>query len=142
MILTLREFPEICKGTFLMPEREIFPRQLALETLHSIQCILFPFYEASSRSLVKAKGWDSECVGVDFMGYCREDEDEVFYHYWGGRCLALAERVGRPRPAKRSRFWEWLIKRSGAEYIMLVTAIGVMLGALLGLGALVVGALR
>jgi hypothetical protein len=67
-------------------------------------------------------------VGADFMSCCREDEDELYYHYWGGRCLALAERTGRPRLAKRDTFWQWLSKRSGAEYIMLVTAISTGIG--------------
>jgi hypothetical protein len=63
MTLVLCEFAEICKGAFLIFEREIFSRQLALETLYFIQCILFPFYQASTRSLLEANGWDLECGG-------------------------------------------------------------------------------
>ena len=76
------------------------------------------------------------------MKFHYEDEDEVCYYYWGERCLALAERISRPKPTERGRLWVWLSKRSGTEHIMLVTAIGVTLGVtlgvLLGLGTLVV----
>lgn len=123
-------------------DREIVPRQLALETLYSIQCHLFPFYDEASRDFVNSKGWDPECVGADLASYCREDEDVTQACYWGPRWAALSEEIGTPKLAQSGKFWKWLSKRSGAEYLMLVTAAGVILGALLAAGALIVSALR
>ena len=117
-------------------------RQLLLETLHSLQCLFLPVdKERTSLALAKAKRWDLECTGLDVVGYCRDDEDTVPYHYWGPRWRILVQEVRR-RKSKQSRYRKCLKKTSGAECLMIVTVFGVAVAALFGLGDIILGAVK
>lgn len=72
------------------------------------------------------KGFDPACVGVNSIDYYRDDDD-MHYQYWGPRLIALFVEVNQPVLQHRNAIWRWLEKRSGAEYVIMVTGVGVIL---------------
>ncbi|KAF1997421.1 hypothetical protein P154DRAFT_395527, partial [Amniculicola lignicola CBS 123094] len=76
-------------------------RQLALETLDSLQKVLFPLDHKSMillKSMVLIKNWDPDCVECNSIEYRREDEKEIRYHYLSDRLMALFGEAENRRP--------------------------------------------
>jgi hypothetical protein len=120
--------------------RVIIPRQLALETLDSLQRIFFPFDDGSRvllSSLVVRTGLDPDCAAFDATEYRRESEADVQYHYWGVRLMKIFNEFDNPR-RRGSVVRQWLQIKSGREYLMIVT----FLTLFLGIGSLIVSAFQ
>jgi hypothetical protein len=116
------------------------PRQLALETLDSLQKILFPFdhgAQAVLRSLVWRNSFDPDCLRFESVAYRRDDEHDIKYHYWGSRLMELYDEIENPTPRKFVE--KWLQRRSSARYIMMATLGGVITAVVLGILGLAVG---
>lgn len=112
------------------------PAQIALEALHSLQMVLFPFSTDSElilRQLVKKQCLDPDCVNYDFAAY---DEDFAYY-YFGSRLLELHDEVENPSP--RGLMEKWFERKSGARYVMMATFVGVMIAVVLGILSLALG---
>lgn len=107
--------------------REILPRQLALETIHSLENILLPLHDTGRHALVERMNLDSGCVQLvelEETQYRRDVEFHIKYHYWGARLKKLegeVERPGRIRACFRAA--------SSNRFLMLITAIGVLFAA-------------
>lgn len=116
------------------------PRQLALETLDSLQKILFPLEPESQallRSLVSKQSLDPDCLRFGSTSYRREGETNTKYQYWGSRIMDLYDEIENPRP--RGFLEKWLERRSKARHVMLATLVGVIIAIFLGLCGLIVG---
>ncbi|KAI1318479.1 hypothetical protein F5Y16DRAFT_118352 [Xylariaceae sp. FL0255] len=121
-------------------EISLLPRQLLLETLDSIQQILFPLHDAKSRKLLSSfvrngdYNLDSEIETFEFGAMRRPDEETISYMYLADRLEELYQQIQDPRP----RTWldKQLQRRSGARYMMLATLLGVIFAILLGIVAL------
>ncbi|KAK1756989.1 hypothetical protein QBC47DRAFT_378211 [Echria macrotheca] len=116
------------------------PRQLALETLDSLQKIMFPLEpesQAMLRSLVSKQALDPDCLRFGSTSYRREGENDIKYQYWGSRIMDLYDEIENPRP--RGYLETWLERRSKARHVMLATLVGVMIAIFLGMCGLVVG---
>ncbi|KAI1856356.1 hypothetical protein JX265_011603 [Neoarthrinium moseri] len=88
------------------------PAQVALEALHSLQMILFPFgtdSELKLRRLVAKQSLDPDCVNYDFVAY---DEDFPYRHF-GTRLMELYDEVESPSP--RGIMEKWFERKSGAR---------------------------
>lgn len=119
------------------------PRQLALETLDSLQKILFPLEpdsQAILRSLVSKQSLDPDCLRFGSMPYRTEAEKDIEYQYWGSRIMDLYDEIENPKP--RGFLETWLEQRSKARHVMLATLIGVMIAIVLGFFALVVAIIQ
>ncbi|KAL1969804.1 hypothetical protein VTN77DRAFT_7313 [Rasamsonia byssochlamydoides] len=92
------------------------PRQLALETLDSLQKILFPSDSESKallRSLVSKGSFDPNCLRFESASNRTNDEREIEYRYFGARLADLYEEIENPGP--RSLVERWFERRSGAS---------------------------
>ncbi|KAK2009126.1 hypothetical protein LZ32DRAFT_565398 [Colletotrichum eremochloae] len=113
-------------------------RQLVLETLDSVQKILFPLAPKSRamlRSLVKKHDLDPDCLRFDSLGR-RDDENEIRFQYWGSRLMDLYDEIENPKP--RGFLERWMERKSGARYVMMATLAGVTMAVILGVLGLAV----
>lgn len=115
------------------------PRDLALETLVTIQEVLFPL-DSESRSLlhtlVSKDSFDPDCLCVDTQHYRRPSETRVPLRYWGARLEELYEQMENPKAS--GYFEKWIERRSGARYVMMATLAGVTIAIVLGVLSLAV----
>lgn len=125
--------------------RGCLPRQLLLETLDTIQKVLFPVFDVNDvksekmlQSLVSTAGFDRDSLRPESSSIRSSDEETVPYRYWGARLADLYQEMQDPTP--RGRVDSWLDRRSGNRYLMLATLIGVIFAVLIGLASLGVGA--
>lgn len=117
----------------------IIPRQLALETLDSLQKILFPVDKESRkmlRSLVSKEELDPDCLRFETAIDRADDEQDIKYQYWGSRLMDLYDEIENPKP--RGFLELWMERKSGARYVMMATLAGVMIAVVLGLLGLAV----
>ncbi|KAH8649061.1 hypothetical protein BX600DRAFT_442333 [Xylariales sp. PMI_506] len=112
------------------------PSQIALEALHSLQMVVFPFGTDSElilRRVVAKHSLDPDCTNYDFATY----EDDFTYRYFGSRLLELYDEVENPSP--RGLMEKWFERKSGARYVMMATFVGVIIAVILGILSLAVG---
>jgi hypothetical protein len=116
------------------------PRQLALETLDSIQKVLFPLSDPKSYSLLlsltSTSYFDPDSL-FESTSIRNPEEKEIAYNYHGARLADLYEELENPSP--RGWLEKWLERRSGARYVMMATLGGVAIAILLGIASLAVG---
>ncbi|KAG6368782.1 hypothetical protein INS49_002996 [Diaporthe citri] len=117
----------------------IIPRQLALETLDSLQKIIFPMDRESRRmlrSLVSKENLDLDCLRFETLITRSDDENDIKYQYWGSRLMDLYDEIENPKP--RGLLEQWMERKSGARYVMMATLAGVLIAVILGLLGLAV----
>lgn len=110
------------------------PRDLALETLVTLQEILFPLESESQsllRTLVTKQCYDPDGLRVDVRQYRRAEEKTVQLRYWGKRLDDLYEQMQNPTPTGYVE--KWMERRSGARYVMMATLGGVLFAVVLGM---------
>lgn len=116
------------------------PRQLALETLDSIQKILFPLGDGKSRSLLLSLtttgSFDPDALRFESTTIRNTDETDIAYYYLGANLAGLYDVLENPRP--RGLLEKWLERKSGARYVMMATLAGVAIAILLGMASLAV----
>jgi hypothetical protein len=118
----------------------LIPRQLALETLDSLQDILFPLdHEPRKllRSLVSKNHFDPDCPHFGPTDYRRDSEKEIAYRYWGSRLIDLYDEIENPKP--RGLLQEMLEMKSRPRHVMMATIAGVIIAIVLGVLGLAVG---
>ncbi|KIN02949.1 hypothetical protein OIDMADRAFT_71173, partial [Oidiodendron maius Zn] len=113
---------------------EVIPRQLALETLGSLQEVLFPYGDIDSHRCLKflssSSGIDQDCLIPNSEGSRRSDEKNVRYTYWGPRMRILLDELENPSPRGLQQRWERISKQ---RHMMQAAVIGIMVTVLLGL---------
>ncbi|KAI0376509.1 hypothetical protein F5Y04DRAFT_209145 [Hypomontagnella monticulosa] len=126
--------PETCGGSNLSIDHyEAVPRQLALETLDTLRHIIFPIErepQSILRSLIIREKFDPDNNCIDTIFLQHPNGEPIRYEYWGTRLWRLHEELEHPTP--RGTVENWLERRSGSRYIMLVTLLGVLIAILLG----------
>lgn len=122
--------------------RGVLPRAIALETLDSLQKILFPLNEPKSKALLLSLTSSSSChFDTDILRYDSTpirspDEQVIPYHYFAERLAELYEELENPTPRG---FEKWFERKSGARYVMMATIAGVFLAIILGFASLALG---
>ncbi|KAI0458938.1 hypothetical protein F5B21DRAFT_372569 [Xylaria acuta] len=114
------------------------PKQLVLETLHTLKHVLFPIDSESQsilRSLVAKDKFDPDNCGVN-TSWRLSEEELMAYEYWGSRLVDLHDELENPTP--RGFVETWMERKSGARYVMMATLAGVLIAILLGIASLVV----
>ncbi|OCL12556.1 hypothetical protein AOQ84DRAFT_419352 [Glonium stellatum] len=110
------------------------PPQLLVETLHSLQAVLFPILDDKSADilvrLTKKMGFDDDCNQYDGYMRFKEPPEDFTYHYWGGRLARLEELVIRREPRnKLERWFRWYTTDVNALAIaLLALAISIVVG--------------
>ncbi|KAI0883834.1 uncharacterized protein GGS22DRAFT_166205 [Annulohypoxylon maeteangense] len=115
------------------------PQQLALETLSTIQNILFPVDPESRsllRSLVSKEKFDPDILRLEPPSHGSPDEQQIGYEYWGSRLIDLYDELNNPTP--RGYVENWLQRKSGSRYMMMATLAGVIIAIFLGILSLAV----
>jgi hypothetical protein len=127
-----------------MLRRGVLPRELALETLETLQAILFPLTEPKSKALLLSltstttQNFDTEVLRYDSSTIRNPLQVEAIpYHYFGSRLGDLYEELSNPTPRGMER---WFERKSGARYVMMATIAGVLLAIFLGMASLALGA--
>ncbi|TQV93213.1 hypothetical protein V2A60_010352 [Cordyceps javanica] len=121
---------------------DILPRQLLLETLSSIQQILFPPSDRRSRrllqSLIVSAGCDPDAARYESAAIRRPgDGTAVRYIYWAARLEDLHEEMQNPQP---DGWLDRLLERKSRQrHAMCVTVAGLVVALLLGVGSLAAG---
>ncbi|XXH00872.1 hypothetical protein Hte_007223 [Hypoxylon texense] len=119
------------------------PKELIVETLNTLKYVIFPVEPDSQsilRSLVAREKFDPDNCRLDASAWQPAAGDNVRYEYWGARLLRLYDELENPTP--RGFLENWLERKSGARYVMLVTLAGVVIAILLGILGLAVGILQ
>lgn len=121
----------------------MLPRQLTLETLDTLQTILFPLNDAKSKALLLSltstttQNFDTDILRYDSVTIKDNLVPEpVQYHYFGSRLGDLYEELVNPTPRGMEK---WFERKSGARYVMMATISGVFLAIFLGMASLAVG---
>jgi hypothetical protein len=120
------------------------PPKLLLETLHSLQCILFPpVDEKSSRFLENIvrdakSGFDPDCLLYE--GYTRSVPENFEYRYWGNRLAKLHQLVTNPKPSHRLS--QWIQRHASERNALFVAILSLVLSALFGFLSVVLGILQ
>ncbi len=119
------------------------PRPLVLETLATLQEILFPLADAKSKALLLSltstttQNFDTDGLRYDFSAiHDPLQPDTIPFHYFGSRLGDLYEEQTNPTPRG---FEKWLEQKSGARYVMMATIAGVLLAIFLGIASLALG---
>ncbi|KAI1077795.1 hypothetical protein F5B20DRAFT_572028 [Whalleya microplaca] len=115
------------------------PIELALETLNTLKYVLFPIEPESQsilRSLIANNKFDPDNCHVDASSWQPHEGETIRYEYWGTRLMKLYDELEDPTP--RGVLENWLERKSGARYVMLVGLIGVLIAILLGILSLAV----
>jgi hypothetical protein len=116
------------------------PRALALETLATLQTILFPLTDAKSKALLLSltstttQNFDTDVLRYD-SSTIRDPlhPEPIPYHYFGSRLADLYEELTNPTPRGMEK---WFERRSGARYVMMATIAGVVFAIFLGMAGL------
>ena len=121
----------------------MLPRQLALETLTTLQTILFPLTEPKSKALLLSlTSTTTQNFDIDVLRYDSSsirnpaNPEPIPYHYFGSRLGDLYEEMVNPTPRGMEK---WFERRSGARYVMMATFGGVLLAIFLGMASLALG---
>ncbi|KAF7917219.1 uncharacterized protein EAE98_010324 [Botrytis deweyae] len=117
------------------------PPQLLLETLYSLQCILFPpTDEKSSRFLENIiqeaeASFDPDCLLYE--GYNRPVPENFEYHYWGDRLAKLNHLVTHPRSSHR--IGQWIQRNASERNALFVAILSLVLSAFFGFLSVILG---
>ncbi|KAF2420308.1 hypothetical protein EJ08DRAFT_550934, partial [Tothia fuscella] len=110
------------------------PPQLLIETLHSLQSIIFPSTDGRSRllleQLIRRKLFDSECAEYDGYRRFRGLPEDFTYKYWGDRIVKLNEVMARRVP--RNKFSRWLYWQTSDGNALMIALLALLITIVLG----------
>ncbi|KAF7950115.1 hypothetical protein EAE96_007413 [Botrytis aclada] len=119
----------------------ILPPQLLLETLHSLQYIIFPLVDKKSSKFLnrfirdKKLSFDPDCRNYDINNESLREDFE--YHYWGDRLAKLHHLVTHPRPSHR--IGQWIQRNASERNALLIAILSLVLSAFFGFLSVVLG---
>lgn len=125
--------------------RGTLPRRLVLETLSSLQDILFRVGDEKSEELLQDLIWyRSPSFAKDFPGQVGATWNETLtnfeYEYWGNRLWILHQLVRKPSPS--NFFARWLERHATDRNTLYVAVVGLALTSLFGLLGCIVGVVQ
>ncbi|KAH6645946.1 hypothetical protein BKA67DRAFT_663820 [Truncatella angustata] len=116
------------------------PRQLMLETIDSLQGILFPVASKKARKLldrlVATEQWDPEIRIYEFGTIRNREEYNIPYYYLAEHLSELQNGLENPPP--RGWLERQIERRTADRYMMMATLAGVAFAVLLGMLSLIV----
>jgi hypothetical protein len=118
------------------------PPQLLLETLYSLQSILFPPHDEDSAYILERlsrSGRFDRDMGL-YEGPVREEPEHLHYKYWGERLSKLYEAAKNPEPT--SRLQRWLERNARDRNALYIGIIALVLNAVFGLFTVALSAVQ
>lgn len=120
------------------------PQQLLVETLHSLQSIIFPLADPKSvkvlKQLIDKREFDpllSEYTGYNVYS---EIPEGFKYRYWGERIAILNELLVKKPPKTRLERWiQWQASESNA---LLIALLALLISIIVGVISIVISALQ
>ncbi|KAF4965168.1 hypothetical protein FSARC_6986 [Fusarium sarcochroum] len=120
------------------------PPQLLVETLHSLQAILFPSLNKKSskvfNTLIRKEGFDPECAQYEGYKLFAEPPQDFSYVYWGKRIAQLHE-VAKSRPPK-NRFEKWFQQWTTERNALLVALSALLISIFVGILSIILGSVQ
>ncbi|CAJ2507683.1 Uu.00g088690.m01.CDS01 [Anthostomella pinea] len=119
------------------------PRQLMLETLDSVQGMLFPLTRTKPWRLLGPliegnEQWDADVKNYDHVEFRRPDEQQIPFYYLAERLSELRNEMEDPMP--RGWLEQKIKERSSDRHMMTATLVGVVFAVFLGALSLAVSA--
>lgn len=115
-----------------------------LETIDSLQNILFPMDNKKARELLdrlmKKKQWDPELREYDLGATGIGGGGTIAYHYFAERLSELHDEMENPSP--RGWLERRFERRKADRYMMMATLAGVVFAVLLGMFALIISCIQ
>ncbi|KAL1851680.1 hypothetical protein Daus18300_012489 [Diaporthe australafricana] len=122
----------------------LLPPQLLVETLHSIQAVLFDVTEPEEvkilRTLVRTQRFDPECVGYEGYKVFQNVPKDFKYIYWAERLAVLHARL-KERPP-RSRLEKWLARENNDGSAFLIALLALFISVVVGILGLILAAVQ
>lgn len=112
------------------------PPQLLIETLHSLQGIIFPSTEPDEavilNELIRKQRFDPECAEYEGYMVFQDTPDDFTYVYWAERLALLHTLLKRRVPRNKLEKWvEWQNNEGDALFIaLLAVLITIVVGVL------------
>ena len=124
--------------------RGTLPLQLLVETLHSLQAIMFPPTDSKSahilEQLIKKKGFDPVLAEYDGYSVFLEPPEGFRYRYWGDRISSLHDQLEqRPPRNKLERWFNWQANDGNA---LLVALFALLITIVTGVITIIISALQ
>jgi hypothetical protein len=120
------------------------PPQLLVETLHSIQAVLFDVTEPEDvkilRTLFRTQGFDPECGRPEGYKVYQNVPKDFTYVYWADRLAILHARL-KERPP-RSRLEKWLAQENNDGNAFLIALLALFISVIVGFLGLILAAVQ
>ncbi|KAJ4266089.1 hypothetical protein NW762_004064 [Fusarium torreyae] len=120
------------------------PPQLLVETLHSLQAILFPSLNKKSgkvlNTLVRKEGFDAECAQYEGYKIFPEPPQDFNYLYWGKRIARLHE-IAKSRPP-RNKFEKWFQQWTTERNAFLIALLALFISIFVGVLSIILGCVQ
>ncbi|KAJ0108634.1 hypothetical protein J7T55_015068 [Diaporthe amygdali] len=125
-------------------EHGTLPPQLLVETLHSIQAVLFPVTEPEEvrilRTLIRMQHFDPECAENEGYKVYQNVPKDFKYIYWAERLATLHARL-KDRPP-RSRLEKWLAQENNDGNAFLIALLALFISVIVGILGLILAAVQ
>ncbi|KAF9878521.1 hypothetical protein CkaCkLH20_04013 [Colletotrichum karsti] len=127
-------------------QKGTLPPQLLVETLHSVQSILFPSIDRKSVPILddlianQDTAFDRECADYDGYGLFQEPPAGFSYLYWGDR-LALLHELVISRPP-RNKLERWLHRQSNEGNALFIALVALLISIFVGILSIGIGAVQ
>lgn len=110
-----------------------------METLHSIQAIIFPSVDPDSAAvldeLVAKRGFDPECARYEGFKLFRDPPEDFKYVFWGERVAHLHDLLLRRPP--RNMLERWFEQQSSEGNALFVALLALLISILVGIISIV-----
>ncbi|KAF5672573.1 hypothetical protein FHETE_3707 [Fusarium heterosporum] len=120
------------------------PPQLLVETLYTLQGILFPSLDKKSgdvlNALIRRDGFDPECAQYEGYKIFSEPPEHFQYVYWGKRIAQLHELV-KSRPP-RNKAEKWFQQKTSERNALLIALLALFISIFVGILSIILGAVQ
>ncbi|KAL3960399.1 hypothetical protein ACCO45_005516 [Purpureocillium lilacinum] len=125
-------------------KRGALPPQLLVETVHSLQGILFPSVDPSSAAildeLIAKRGFDPHCALYEGYKLFLEPPEDFEYVFWGER-LAHLHHMLTSRPP-RNMLERWFQRQSSEGNALFVALLALLIGILVGIVSIILACVQ
>ncbi|KAI3329342.1 hypothetical protein HD806DRAFT_530734 [Xylariaceae sp. AK1471] len=132
--------------THTLPRGKL-PPQLLVETLHSLQAVIFPPVDERSgrilQDLIKKEGFDEDCAHYEGYKLFHETPEGFQYLYWGERVAALHQQLtATPQNRPRNKLERWLERNSSERNALIVALVALLITLVTGIISVLLGTIQ
>ncbi|KAK1752653.1 hypothetical protein QBC47DRAFT_404976 [Echria macrotheca] len=120
------------------------PPQLLVETLYTLQAVLFPSIDPDSAQtldeLIEKRGFDPECAEYEGYELFQDLPSDFRFVYWGERIAHLHQLMSRSPP--RNKLERWFRRKSTEGNALFVALLALVISILVGLVSIVLSCVQ